>query len=198
MLTFTFISVFAARPNSRVDESLSGMFSVSARPRALATPRRANRHRCAIKPEIPIGRGRARSARLLSNASWLWSMSSSVKRRCAREAAHNSCGTLLNAQRKLCESSNVPGIYRLSAACLTQLDRVDEAKTAFADFLCLVRDANVASTKAQIPLKRPEDLERYIEALRTRQAIPRMSPDPVPTATSSTGRTSRAAPRRRP
>jgi hypothetical protein len=37
---------------------------------------------------------------------------------------------------------------------------------ALTDFLRLLPDANVASTKAQIPLKRPEDLERYIEALK--------------------------------
>jgi adenylate cyclase len=64
------------------------------------------------------------------------------------------------------ENSNFPGIHRLRAACLSQLDRVDEAKAALADFLRFAPDANVAATKAQIPLKRPEDLERYIEALR--------------------------------
>jgi adenylate cyclase len=69
-------------------------------------------------------------------------------------------------EKALRENSSVPGIYRLRAACLSQLDRVDEAKTALADFLRLVPDANVASTKAQIPLKRSEDLERYVEALR--------------------------------
>jgi len=69
-------------------------------------------------------------------------------------------------EKALRENSGVPGIYRLRAACLSQLDRVDEAKTALADFLRLVPDANVASTKAQIPLKRPADLERYVEALR--------------------------------
>jgi hypothetical protein len=69
-------------------------------------------------------------------------------------------------EKALRENPNVSGIYRLRAACLSQLDRVDEAKTALGDFLRLARDANVPSTKAQIPLKRPEDLERYIEALR--------------------------------
>ena len=44
-----------------------------------------------------------------------------------------------------------------------ELGRVDEAKAAFGEFLRLVPDANVASTKAQMPLKRPEDFERYIE-----------------------------------
>jgi adenylate cyclase len=70
------------------------------------------------------------------------------------------------AEEALRENSSVPGLYRLRAGCLSQLGRVDEAKAALADFLCLSPDANVASTKAQVPLKRPEDLERYIEALR--------------------------------
>jgi adenylate cyclase len=68
--------------------------------------------------------------------------------------------------KALRENPNVPGIYRLRAACLSQLERVDEAKAALADFIRLAPDANVASTKAQIPMKRPEDLERYVEALR--------------------------------
>ena len=69
-------------------------------------------------------------------------------------------------EKALRENSSVPGIYRLRTACLSQLGRVDEAKAALADFLRLVPDANVASTTAQVPLKRPEDLERYIEALK--------------------------------
>jgi adenylate cyclase len=69
-------------------------------------------------------------------------------------------------EKALRDNPNLPGIYRLRAACLSQLDRVDEAKTALADFLRLSPEANVASTKAQIPMKRPKDLERYIEALR--------------------------------
>jgi len=70
------------------------------------------------------------------------------------------------AEEALRENSNVPGIYRLRTACLSQLDRLDEAKAALGVFLRLVPDANVASTKAQVPLKRPADLERCIEALK--------------------------------
>ena len=69
-------------------------------------------------------------------------------------------------EKSLRENPRVPGIYRLRTACLSQLGRVDEAKAALGDFLRLVPDANVASTKAQIPLKRPADFERYIEALK--------------------------------
>lgn len=69
-------------------------------------------------------------------------------------------------EKALRENPSVPGIYRLRAACLSQVGRVDEAKAALADLLRLVPDANVASTKAQIPLKRPGDLERCLEALK--------------------------------
>jgi tetratricopeptide (TPR) repeat protein len=56
-------------------------------------------------------------------------------------------------EKALRENSSLPGIYRLGAACLSQMGRVDEAKAALAYFLRLVPDANVASTKAQLPLK---------------------------------------------
>jgi adenylate cyclase len=69
-------------------------------------------------------------------------------------------------EKALRENASVPGIYRIRAACLSELDRFDEAKAALGDFLRLVPDANVASIKAQIPLKRAQDLDRYIDALR--------------------------------
>jgi tetratricopeptide (TPR) repeat protein len=69
-------------------------------------------------------------------------------------------------EKSLRENPRVPGIYRLRTVCLSQLGRVDEAKAALADFLRLMPDANIASTKVQIPLKRSEDLERYIDALK--------------------------------
>ena len=56
-------------------------------------------------------------------------------------------------EKALRENSSLPAIYRLGAACLSQMGRVDEAKAALAYFLRLVPDANVASTKAQLPLK---------------------------------------------
>jgi adenylate cyclase len=71
---------------------------------------------------------------------------------------------LESTEKALRENSSLPGIYRLGAAWPSQMGRVDEAKAALADFLRLVPEANVASTKAQLPLKRP--LERSIEALK--------------------------------
>jgi tetratricopeptide (TPR) repeat protein len=73
---------------------------------------------------------------------------------------------LASADTSLRKNSGLPGAYRVRAACLSQLGRIDEAKAALAEFLRLSPDATVTSTKAQVPLKRPEDLERYIDALK--------------------------------
>ena len=70
------------------------------------------------------------------------------------------------AEKSLQENASAPGAYRVRAASLSQLGRIDEAKSALADFLRLVPDATVPWTKAQLPLKRPEDLDRYVEALK--------------------------------
>jgi adenylate cyclase len=70
------------------------------------------------------------------------------------------------ADASLRENSGIPGAYRVRAACLSRLDRFDEAKAALAEFLRLTPDATVASTQAQVPLKRFEDIKRYIDALK--------------------------------
>jgi len=70
------------------------------------------------------------------------------------------------ADTSLRENSGVPGAYRVRAACLSQLGRIDEAKAALAEFLRRSPDATVTSTKAQVPLKRPEDIKRYVDALK--------------------------------
>ena len=73
---------------------------------------------------------------------------------------------LVCVDTSLRENSGVPGPYRVRAVCLSQLGRIDEAKAALAEFLRLSPDATVTSTKAQVPLKRPEDMKRYIDALK--------------------------------
>jgi adenylate cyclase len=73
---------------------------------------------------------------------------------------------LASADTSLRENSGYPGAYRVRAACLSQLGRIDEATAALAEFLRLAPDATVTSTKAQALLKRPEDLKRYIDALK--------------------------------
>jgi TolB-like protein/Flp pilus assembly protein TadD len=68
--------------------------------------------------------------------------------------------------RSLRQNANIPGPYRLRAACLSQLGRMDEARAALAEFLRLVPNATIASMRAQLPIKRAEDFERYANALR--------------------------------
>jgi tetratricopeptide (TPR) repeat protein len=69
-------------------------------------------------------------------------------------------------EESLRENTSVPGVYRIRAVCLSQLERMDEARAALAEFLHHAPDATVASTKMQIPLKRLEDIERYADSLR--------------------------------
>ena len=47
----------------------------------------------------------------------------------------------------------------------TPCARRTKARSALADFLRLVPDATVASTRAQVPLKGAGDLDRYVAAL---------------------------------
>jgi TolB-like protein/tetratricopeptide (TPR) repeat protein len=68
--------------------------------------------------------------------------------------------------RSLRLNANIPGPYRLRAACLSELGRMDDARAALAEFLRRVPTATVASMRAQIPLKHAEDFERYANALR--------------------------------
>jgi adenylate cyclase len=73
---------------------------------------------------------------------------------------------LHTAETSLRENASVPGAYRVRAASLSELGRIDEARSALADFLRLAPDATVASTRAQVPLKGPGDLDRYVAALK--------------------------------
>ena len=45
---------------------------------------------------------------------------------------------------------------------MSELGRTDEARSALADFLRVAPDATVASTRAQVPLKGPGDLDRLM------------------------------------
>jgi tetratricopeptide (TPR) repeat protein len=73
---------------------------------------------------------------------------------------------LHTTETSLRENASVPGAYRVRAASLSELGRIDEARLALADFLHLVPDATVASTRAQVPLKGSGDLDRYVAALK--------------------------------
>jgi tetratricopeptide (TPR) repeat protein len=73
---------------------------------------------------------------------------------------------LCAVEKSVRENPSVPGAYRVRAASLSELGRIDQARSALADFLRLAPDATVASTRAQVPLKGPGDLDRYIAALK--------------------------------
>jgi TolB-like protein/Tfp pilus assembly protein PilF len=73
---------------------------------------------------------------------------------------------LKHLERSLRLNPSVPGPYRLRAACLSELGRMEEARAALAEFLRFVPGATLASMRAQLPLKNPDDFERYAGALR--------------------------------
>jgi adenylate cyclase len=71
-----------------------------------------------------------------------------------------------HTDRSLRLNSSVPGAYRLRAACLSQLGRMEEARAAVSEFLRIVPTATIGSMRAQLPLKHAEDFERYADSLR--------------------------------
>ena len=78
---------------------------------------------------------------------------------------------LEHAERSLRLNPSMPGPYRLRAACLSQLGRMQEARAALDEFLRIVPNATIASMRTQLPLKQAEDFERYAAAL-SRAGLP--------------------------
>ena len=64
------------------------------------------------------------------------------------------------------QNAGTPGPYRVRAACLSQLGRIEEARLAIAEFLRIAPNATLKNLRAQVPLKRDADFERYANALR--------------------------------
>jgi adenylate cyclase len=73
---------------------------------------------------------------------------------------------LEHLERSVRLNPSIPGPYRVRAACLSELGRMEEARAALAEFLRFVPAATIASMRAQLPLKNPDDFERYAGALR--------------------------------
>jgi adenylate cyclase len=73
---------------------------------------------------------------------------------------------LEHLERSLRLNPSIPGPYRLRAACLSELGHIEEARAALAEFLRFVPGATITSIRAQLPLKNPDDFERYARALR--------------------------------
>jgi adenylate cyclase len=73
---------------------------------------------------------------------------------------------LEHVERSLRLNPNIPGAHRNRAACLSVLGRTEEARAALAEFLRLVPGTTITSMRAQLPMKNPDDFERYAGALR--------------------------------
>jgi adenylate cyclase len=69
-------------------------------------------------------------------------------------------------ERSVRLNPSIPGPYRVRAACLSELGRLEEARAALAEFLRFMPAATIASMRVQVPMKNPADFERYAGALR--------------------------------
>jgi len=56
--------------------------------------------------------------------------------------------------------------HRLLAASLSALGQADKAKAALAGLLAVAPGATIANTRAGVPWKQPEVMERYLDTLR--------------------------------
>ena len=70
-------------------------------------------------------------------------------------------------------------VYRRFAVTYAMLDRMDEAQAAMAKYRELEPQNTVEQAAATMPFKRPEDLERYLNALR-KAGMPEKPPLPLP------------------
>ena len=70
------------------------------------------------------------------------------------------------AERSLRERPSFPGAYRLRAACLSEMGRISEARQSIDQFLRLAPNATLRVLRAQVPLRREADFERYANALK--------------------------------
>jgi adenylate cyclase len=70
------------------------------------------------------------------------------------------------AERSLRERPSFPGPYRIRAACLSQLGRIDEARRSIEQYLRLAPNATLTNLRPQVPLRRDADYERFANALR--------------------------------
>ncbi len=70
------------------------------------------------------------------------------------------------AEKSLRERPEVPAPQRLLATSLAHLDRLDEAREAFARVLKITPHVSAKGIQGAIHFGRPEDLERYLDGLR--------------------------------
>ena len=91
-----------------------------------------------------------------------WLMSRAV----AAFAAGRYDETLDWSRRTIEENPRFPGAYRLLTAAYGQMGKDDEAKASLAELLRQMPGLTVAATRQQVPWKRPDDAERYLDGLR--------------------------------
>ncbi|HEY2559266.1 MAG TPA: winged helix-turn-helix domain-containing protein [Caldimonas sp.] len=70
------------------------------------------------------------------------------------------------SERSLRERTGFPGPYRIRAACLSEMGRLDEARKSMEEYLRLAPNASLRNLRAQVPLRRDADYERYSKALK--------------------------------
>ncbi|MEJ2122367.1 MAG: tetratricopeptide repeat protein [Alphaproteobacteria bacterium] len=70
------------------------------------------------------------------------------------------------ARLSLQTNPDFPAALQLLAASYAQLGRIDEARDAIDQLLRVVPGQTVETAGSQLPLKRPEDMERYLDGLR--------------------------------
>jgi DNA-binding winged helix-turn-helix (wHTH) protein len=70
------------------------------------------------------------------------------------------------AERSLRDRPSFPGPHRIRAACLSQLGRIHETRRSIEQYLRLAPNATLRTLRAQVPLRRDADYERYANALR--------------------------------
>jgi tetratricopeptide (TPR) repeat protein len=71
------------------------------------------------------------------------------------------------AEKALREKPEYHNALRVAAASYALAGRLDEAHSAMARSLRLHPTPHISNLKTEIPLRRPEDLARYAEGLRT-------------------------------
>jgi tetratricopeptide (TPR) repeat protein len=70
------------------------------------------------------------------------------------------------AKKTVEENPRHPGAYRLLAASYAQLDNIEEAKLALEEMLHQMPGMTVTATRQQVPWKKPDDAQHYLDGLR--------------------------------
>ena len=70
------------------------------------------------------------------------------------------------AKRTIEEKPRHPGAYRLLATSYAQLGEIEEAKVALEEMLRQMPGVTVTATRHQVPWKKCDDAERYLDGLR--------------------------------